>query len=115
MRSEGYDLRRTEEAVTAAAKATYASSVDVAATLARAKTLQDELVQLRMQLRYLFDEGYLKGGDKHEPVSDFLWDHELPSRIGAAPRQNWDQHPEFGRLQATLNALRTDADAELPQ
>jgi chromosome segregation ATPase len=82
--------------------------------MARARELTDELVTVRLALRYLDNAGLVLDVDK-EAVAHFLHDRELPGRFGDIQYGDWDDDGAAAPWRQVREALQIDANAPLPK
>jgi len=81
--------------------------------LHKAEEMQRDLTNARVKLRFL-----LHGNALAEPlagrISSFLHNYFLPATLGCVAHENYDTHLAAASWRAACEALRVDADAQLP-
>ena len=106
-----YAAKKADEQASIAANAVIAA--EAPQLLARATATQEELIRLRVALRFIAYELGLDAPDA-EPLIQFLKDKELPGNMGAIYHKNWSVHPEVSRWKSAYEKLLTDPEAPLP-
>ena len=76
--------------------------------------MQADLINKRIQLRFLFNKGFVAERDAGELGSFLRNNYSFPACSGQAERGNFDNHPAADPWKAAVDALRADADVPLP-
>lgn len=104
------EFESTKRQVKDAAAAVVAAEAPTAELLARAQALQDELINMRLKLRFLHRNGML--GELEKPVGTYLRDiFWVPATVGQVEHTYFDQHPTEIALHEAFAALTYEPDA----
>ena len=111
---EAREVEKASEAIEKCIGAVVKAEVDVARLLEEAQVAQADLISKRVALRHLFNNDLV--GEQEQPaVRQFLlFEYHLPTGRGQTERGNFDKHPANDVFKRAVEALREDADAELP-
>jgi hypothetical protein len=82
--------------------------------MARARNLTDELISVRLALRYL-DRADLVLDVDRDQVGDFLRNPEMPGKYGDVQFGEWDDDGAAAPWIQTREALKRDAETPLPK
>lgn len=111
---EATEASKSERAVADAIVGVFRSEAPIGAMLARAQDLQRQLIDMRLQLRWLQKTNCISP-DMETAVRNFLLDAALPAGTGAIENGNWSgTHPATEKWLAAAAALKEEASAKLP-
>jgi hypothetical protein len=108
------EVEYASTAIDKAVAAVVQTEANAAELLAEARSLQTDLINKRVQLRYLFNNDLIAERETAVVRTFLLFENTLPTGRGQVEHGNFDSHPAANIWKAALQELRENADATLP-